>query len=73
MKIKISYLKNADKFLAKNTAITKSQIDDLLVQSAKKLIYKENTNIDLKRLKGNLSDFYRIRKGKIRVLFLSSK
>lgn len=69
MKVKISYLKNVDKFLSKNHAINKTQIDKLLLKSIRKIIYNENTNLDLKKLKGNLSNFYRIRKGKIRILF----
>lgn len=62
MKVKISYLKSVDKFLSKNHSINKEQIDDLLLKSVRKIVYNENINLDLKRLKGNLSNFYRIRK-----------
>ena len=70
MKINISYSKKADKFLLKNTSlITEKDVDDLLIKAVK-LIYKfENINLDLKRLKGDLKDYFRIRKGKIRIVF----
>jgi len=35
----------------------------------KKIIKNEDINIDVKRLKGKLHDYYRVRQGKVRILF----
>ena len=35
----------------------------------KKIFFQENNGIDLKQLKGNLKNYYRIRVNKIRILF----
>ena len=41
----------------------------LVVKSIKKILFKEDINIDVKQLKGNFKNFYRVRVGKIRILF----
>jgi mRNA interferase RelE/StbE len=69
MNLEIEYLKRADKFLSKNSnLIARDKVRELVVKSIKKIVLKEDTNIDVKRLKGDLNSFYRIRSGKIRVL-----
>ena len=70
MKLEIIYLKKADKFFIKNSNIlSKIKVKELIIKAVKKIIKKEDINIDLKRLQGNLNNFYRIRSGKIRILF----
>ena len=68
--IKITYLKKAYKFLAKNqNKISEEIVDDLLIKAIKKLFFNQDTNIDLKALKGDLLGKYRIRKNSIRIIF----
>jgi len=70
MILEIQYLKKSDKFLAKNShIISKEKVKRLITKAIKKIILNEDTNIDLKRLKGNYSNFYRVRTGNIRILF----
>ena len=70
MKLEIIYLKKADKFFIKNSNIlSKIKVKELIIKAVKKIIKKEDINIDVKRLQGNLNNFYRIRSGKIRILF----
>ncbi|MFK5975126.1 MAG: hypothetical protein QM493_01340 [Sulfurovum sp.] len=70
MKLEIEYLKKSEKFFLKNNNIL-SKVDstNLIIKAVKKLILKENINIDIKKLKGNLSRYHRIRQGKVRILF----
>lgn len=70
MTLEIQYLKKADKFFAKNSnTLSKEKSTQLIVKSIKKIIQKEDTNIDVKQLKGSFKNYYRIRVGKIRILF----
>ena len=70
MNLEIHYLKRADKFFLKNSTIfSKEKSKELIIKSLKKLLLKEDVNIDVKRLKGSFQKFYRIRSGKIRILF----
>ena len=70
MNLEIQYLKRVDKFFAKNSHIlSKEKTKDLVVKSIKKIIFKEDINIDVKQLKGDLELYYRVRSGKIRILF----
>jgi mRNA interferase RelE/StbE len=70
MKIKLS--KSSDKFLSKldssnqKTVIEKINILKLCLETQKVFPPEE---LDIKKLKGNLSGFYRIRVGKMRVIF----
>ena len=69
MKLKILYRKIAIKFIKKNLSkISKKDIDELIIKAMKKIIYKEDTNIDLKRMISN-DGFFRIRKGNMRIIF----
>ncbi len=70
MKVKISYSKRAYKFLSKNTSlISEEQCDDLILKALKTLFKSEIINIDLKRMKGQYINHFRIRKGNIRIVF----
>lgn len=70
MNLKIVYLKKANKFFLKNSSIlSEEETDQLLIKAAKKILLKEDVNIDVKSLKGGLKHLYRIRQHKIRILF----
>jgi len=68
--LKITYLKKAVRFLSKNKdAITESDVDRLIVFAVKKIIHQKDINLDIKALRGSLKGKFRIRKGKIRIIF----
>ena len=70
MNLEIQYLKKVDKFFSKNSHIlSKEKTKELIIKSVKKIVLKEDINIDVKQLKGDLQKYYRIRFGKIRILF----
>jgi mRNA interferase RelE/StbE len=69
MNLEISYSKKSDKFIIKNKNVAKNKITQLVANAVKKIILKQDINIDLKKLQGNLKNYYRIRHGKIRILF----
>jgi len=70
MKIELIYLKKADKFFIKNShIITKDESKQLVIKALKKIFKNEKSNLDIKRLKGKLKNYYRIRQGKVRILF----
>ena len=67
--IKLTYLKKAIKFLAKNKSIlSEEQVDVLVVKFIKKKMFNVDTNIDYKQMSGNLTNIYRIRKANIRII-----
>lgn len=66
MKWKIETSKNAEKFLAK-TQLTKDELFDL-TERAIRHFRGEDVNIDIKKLTGDWTGFYRIRTGKIRII-----
>lgn len=73
MKVKLS--KTADKFLAKlDSSSKKAVIDKIGILKScleNQRIYPPE-ELDIKKLKGNLTGFSRIRVGKIRVIFSNS-
>ena len=70
MNLEIEYLKKADKFFIKNSAtLSKEKSKELIIKSVKKILQNEDTNVDVKQLKGTLQKYYRIRSGKVRILF----
>ncbi len=70
MNLEVQYLKKSDKFFSKNSHIlSKEKTKNLVIKSVKKILFGEDINIDVKRLKGNFENYYRIRSGKIRILF----
>jgi len=65
--LQIQFEQKAEKFFNKNTR-GKDEINELIIKAIKKLSgYDEN--IDLKKLKGNLKGYLRIRKDKLRIIF----
>ena len=74
MNLKISYSKEADKFLKKNKdTLKEAETDELIIEAIRKLFKIEETNIDLKKLKGGERGSFRIRKGDIRIVFSLKK
>ena len=70
MKLKILYNKVAIKFIKKNSSkISKDNVDELIIKAMKKILNKEDINIDLKKLIDNNNELFRIRKGNIRIIF----
>jgi mRNA-degrading endonuclease RelE of RelBE toxin-antitoxin system len=68
--IEISYAKSCMKFFENNSnVITENESDLLLVKAIKKIVFKEDINIDVIRLKGYKEPHYRVRKGNIRIIF----
>jgi len=67
--IRLTYLKKATKFLAKNKSIlTEEQVDVLVIKFIKKKVYNIDTNIDYKQMSGTISNIYRVRKANIRII-----
>jgi len=67
--IKLTYLKKATKFLAKNKSVlTEEQVDILVIKFIKKKFYNIDTNVDYKQMSGAISNIYRIRKSNIRII-----
>ncbi|MFX4268074.1 type II toxin-antitoxin system RelE family toxin [Aliarcobacter butzleri] len=67
--LKITYLKKSKKFLDKNTSIiTENEVDELIIKFVKKQFYNLDINIDYKQLQGKLKDYFRLRKGNIRII-----
>ena len=70
MKLKILYKKVSTKFIKKNISkISKNEVDNLIIKAMKKIINKEDINIDVKKLVNNQDEFFRIRKNNIRIIF----
>lgn len=70
MKLEVNYSKSSEKFLKKNKSVLKEEkVLELIGLSMKYLIKNEISNVDLKKLTGNSDDRYRIRVGKVRIVF----
>lgn len=70
MKWRIDYSREAEKF------IEKQNIRSEVREELKKFLLKmtgENVNIDFKKLSGNWEGYYRLRKGKLRIIFEPNK
>ncbi len=66
MSWKIKITKSTENFLKKNN-LAEKDINELIKSSI--CFFKgEDINIDIKKLKGNWLGFYRIKKGKIRII-----
>ncbi len=65
MKWTVRYSKQISKFLEKNTI---DSLDNDIRKAIKKVVIKENTNIDIKKMKGDWKGFYRIRQGDLRII-----
>jgi mRNA interferase RelE/StbE len=74
MNVDIIYSKQVSSFLLKNSdLLSEEKLDTLIIHALKKIYDIEDINIDLKRLKGKLTGFFRIRKGNIRIIFSIAK
>jgi len=70
MNLEFIYSKRVDKFLSKNShLLDKVTVRKLLIKAVRKIILREDVNIDIKKLKGELNHLHRIRQNKIRILF----
>lgn len=70
MKWRIDYSRNAEKFIEKQNIRTEVR------EELKKFLMKmkgEDVNIDLKKLSGEWEGYYRLRKGKLRIIFEPNK
>jgi mRNA interferase RelE/StbE len=70
MKWRIDYSRDAEKF------IEKQNIRLEVREELKKFLMKmkgENVNIDIKKLSGEWEGYYRLRKGKLRIIFGPNK
>jgi len=70
MKWRIDYSREARKF------IEKQDIHEVVRKEFQKFVMKlkgENVNIDLRKLTGDWDGYYRLRKGKIRIIFEINK
>lgn len=67
--IVINLSKSSEKFLKKNSNLIKEgDVFDLVVKAIKKL-NNISVNVDLKRLQRPYENYFRIRKGNIRIIF----
>ncbi len=68
-KLKLTYLKKSKKFLDKHKdTICENEIDGLIIKFVKSRFYNIEQNIDYKSLQGYNGNYYRIRKGNIRII-----
>ncbi|MEK6659222.1 MAG: hypothetical protein AABY36_06025 [Campylobacterota bacterium] len=67
--LKLTYLKKSKKFLDKhNDKLTEQEVDELVIKFIKSRFYNIEQNIDYKYLQGYIGNYYRIRKGNIRII-----
>lgn len=67
--LKLTYLKKSKKFLDKHKdTICESEIDELIIKFVKSRFYNIEQNVDYKALQGYNGNYYRIRKGNIRII-----
>lgn len=72
--MKLSYSKEADKFIKKNKGnISEDEVDALVILAVKKILKIEDSSIDLKKLKGKYRGSFRIRRGDTRIIFTVRK
>jgi mRNA-degrading endonuclease RelE of RelBE toxin-antitoxin system len=68
--IEIVYSKSAEIFIEKNAALIDFSTSNQMLQKAmRNILHIEQSNIDLKKLKGMDTSTYRVRKGNIRIIF----
>jgi mRNA-degrading endonuclease RelE of RelBE toxin-antitoxin system len=69
--IEINYSKLSLKFLSRNKQIiTEDKVDQLIIKAIKKIHSYSDENINLVRMVGYSDKRYRIRVGKIRIIFV---
>lgn len=67
MKWKIKYSKRAIDFLRREN-IEIGEVEILVVRSIRKLFLGKSEAVDIKKMKGNWKGYYRIRRGKMRII-----
>jgi mRNA-degrading endonuclease RelE of RelBE toxin-antitoxin system len=68
--IDIVYSKSAEIFIEKNAVLIDFSTSNQMLQKAmRNILHIEQSNIDLKKLKGMDTSTYRVRKGNIRIIF----
>ncbi|OGZ72787.1 MAG: hypothetical protein A2908_00185 [Candidatus Staskawiczbacteria bacterium RIFCSPLOWO2_01_FULL_38_12b] len=67
MNWKIGFSKESVSFLDKNGDLSKENVIDLVLRAIG-MFSGHRINIDIKKLKGEWNNFYRIRKGRLRVI-----
>ena len=65
MKWKLKYTNQALKFLEKTSI---ESIDPTIRKAIEKVIFFENTNINIRKMKGKWKKYYRIRQGDLRII-----
>ena len=65
MKWKLKYTNQAARFLEKTSI---ESIDSVIGKAIRKVLFIENTNINIRKMKGKWKDFYRIRQGNLRII-----
>ena len=65
MKWKLKYTNQALKFLEKTSI---ESIDPTIRKAIGKVIFFENTNINIRKMKGKWKKYYRIRQGDLRII-----
>ncbi len=72
--MKIVLSKAADRFLLTNANLLDDiTLKTLLNTAYRKVVRQESNNSNVKELKGNLRGYYRIRHGKLRIVFTIDK
>ncbi|MBF0475321.1 MAG: hypothetical protein HQK59_05705 [Deltaproteobacteria bacterium] len=66
----IEYSRDADKFLEKNqSVVSKDRVKTLVTSAMRKIIRREDINVDLIQLKGEPKGTFRIKTGDARIIF----
>ncbi len=65
------FSRQAEKFLANpSNGISKDEVQRILVESVKKITREAISSLDVIRMKGEFKGWYRVRVGRLRVIFL---
>jgi len=70
MNVEIRYSKASMKFLQKHVhLLTLDETEQLLIMAIKNIFQHARANVDVKPLRGEWQGYYRVRKGKMRIIF----
>lgn len=68
-KLTLTYLKKSKKFLDKHSdKLTEDEVDELVIKFVKSRFFNIEQNVDYRSLQGYDGNYYRIRKGNIRII-----
>ena len=68
MRWTLRYTKQALKFLKKTSEASVESIDPYIRKAINKVILRQQTNINIQKMKGQWKGFYRIREGDLRII-----